>query len=232
MASADKFTTPNEESLGCLFLVTAFAEVAHALEPVVADAAARIMMSPTLGDFIELRFVDLGPRPGDGAGLTTVVSRIADELTHPGNDPGQNYFALVIADHSAAVIDQIWHACRGSDVISALPIRCRGLAVNDDRRAERETATMPGAAADVMVASCGGWRRRELIDELRRYADELLRGSAAGRVRGLTRAELASLRTSSEEIVPFRPSPAPRDIDVLRDNTVTALHEKGRRIVQ
>jgi hypothetical protein len=68
------------------------------------DRVSWAMMSPTLGDFIEMRFVDLGPRLGQASQHVAAVARIAREFTRPGGGAGGNYFALAIVDWSAVVV--------------------------------------------------------------------------------------------------------------------------------
>lgn len=211
------------ESQGCLLIVAAFAEVAGALEPVATDAADRIMISPVLGDFIELRFLDIGPRPQNDAGFAAAAARIAEELTQPGHGAEQNYFALAMADNSAYLVERMLGACAADPVVAALPLRCRGLAAIDDRQpgADRRNPgpgnRQPGASEDqqepatgtagpatgaaVVIPESGGWVRRELINELRTYAETLLHDFATGHKRGLTLAELGSLRSRDEEIL-------------------------------
>ena len=215
------------ESQGCLLIVAAFTEVARALEPVAADAAARIMISPVLGDFIELRFLDMGPRPQDDAGFTPVAARIADEFTHPGTGAAENYFALVVADDSAAVTEQTIGACRANPIVAALPLRYRGLAAIDDRlpapgkheadageRRRGASDRRPGLADPIapdpgvpdpstalVIPASRGWARRDLINELRTYAGILMHDFATGHEPGLTLAELGSIRSRDEEIL-------------------------------
>ena len=64
--------TDSEE---CLFIIGSYSDVAPTVGSAAAEAAARIMMSPALGDFIELRFVDIGPRPEQAGKPTAAVSR-------------------------------------------------------------------------------------------------------------------------------------------------------------
>ena len=99
------------ESRACLLMVASYTDVAGALEPAIASIATRILASPMLGDFLELRFVNAGPRPVLD-GTPTVVPHIVNALTSPEADAAQNYFALVFADQSAAMASRMLQDCR------------------------------------------------------------------------------------------------------------------------
>jgi hypothetical protein len=203
------------DSEGCLLLVASYADVAPVIRGVAEDAASRIMMSPTLGDFIELRFVDLGPRPvpaspteaavappetapAQKALHNSAVAVIADALTLPCGGAGRNYFALVVADRSATTAGTVLDGCAADPVIAALPLRCLGLASVDDRLSAPES----GLAQEVTVSPTGSWTSGDLVDELRRYGERLLNDFATGYERGLTAGELSELRSRSRRDTP------------------------------
>lgn len=187
------------DSEECLFIIGSYSDVAPTVGSAAAEAAARIMMSPALGDFIELRFVDIGPRPEQAGEPTAAVSRIAHELTRPSSGAGRTYFALAIADRSAAAVEQVLEECHANPVVAALPMRRRGLASMDDRLPGAEPADGSGPAANVMVPPTGSWSRGDLVNELRRYAEELLRDFATGHEPGLTSDQLVLLQLGNEE---------------------------------
>jgi hypothetical protein len=186
------------DSEGCLLIVGSYSDVVPKVAPAAAEAAKRIMMSPVLGDFIDLRMVDIGPRPVE-AGMPTAVSRIARELTRPSSGAERTYFALVIADRSAATVEQVIEECDTNQIIAALPIRYRGVASVDDRRPGAEAAGGSGRVTNVMIATAGSWNHGDLVDVLRRYAQELLSDFAAGQTSGLTGEQLDLLRPGNEE---------------------------------
>lgn len=128
--------THGADSAGCLFLVGCYADLARTLSPLVVEAASRIMRSPSLSDFIELRFADIGPRPKRAAERGAAVERIALEFARPRGGAGRNYFAVLIADRSASAVEQVLADCGADPIIGILPMRRRGIATEDDRRPE------------------------------------------------------------------------------------------------
>lgn len=205
---------PDTDTEGCLLLVAGFAGGALGLEAVTADAARRIMASPTLGDFFDVRFADLGPPPvptaddanpaGTSAEDVTTADSIAadfiaDELTRPDASAGRNYFALVIADRSAQAAERLLAVCDAHPVIGRLSLRRRALAI-------------PGGP--------------DPARELRRYADELLADFASGNEPGLSPHQVRQLRpagwTAEFEPTGFQaaegqlspPEPTARDTDL------------------
>jgi hypothetical protein len=197
------------DSEGCLLILSSYTETARIVREVADKAGERIMMSPVLGDFTELRFVDAGPAPAPDAEPAAGVACIVDELIRPGGGAGRNYFALVIADRSAAAVDRLLRACGGDPVVAALPLRCRGLASVDDRQPDAQPAS--GPAADILVSPTGSWRQDDLVDELRRFAESLLEDFASGRQQGLTGAELERLRPAEPDALSPAEKPAPPD---------------------
>lgn len=179
------------ESLGCLLIVASFTDIASTVGMVTADTSTRLLISPVLGDFIELRHVDMGARPRDESERAGVPARIADEFTKPTGGAVENYFGLMVVDDSAATVGLLLRDCRMDPAIAALPLRCRGLAVVEDRPPAREPR-----ADFVVLPQDGLWTRRTLADELRNYADDLLRSFTTTYRRGLTYDDLASIRST------------------------------------
>jgi hypothetical protein len=218
--SDDLGSTPQDpDSEGCLCVVASHANAAPLVDSVTRDTAARLMMSPALGDFVELRFAGMGPQPEQAAELNAAVQRVTDQLLCPRRSVGRNYFALVVVDQSAATVEQVLGDCAASPLLAALPIRFHGIASYDDRRRNDRTAV-----ADIVVPPDGSWTRGSLVDELRRYCDELLRHFAAGQEDGLARDQVGVLRTKYKEHAmnehgPERPAPAvlpPPDVLALQ----------------
>jgi hypothetical protein len=172
----------------CLVLVTSYIGVTSLIEKVTTEATRRLMMSPTLGDFIELRYAHIGHHPGQG-GQQSAAARITDYLLQPRPGIGRNYFAIVIPDRSAAAVEAVLEDCAASPFISTLPIRLLGIASQEDRPVPR----LP-RGAEIRFSPVGAWQRRELVDELLRYADSLLHDFAGGRQPGLTPDELTRYR--------------------------------------
>jgi hypothetical protein len=183
-------------SAGCLLLVGSYSNVAAGLSALTAEAAARVMMSPAAGDFTEVRFVDLGPRPARAQETAAAVTRIAYELVRPARRLARNYFALVVADRSAALTEATLLACAADRALAALPMRWRGLASIEDRQA----GARAGGAADVRLPPGGSWSRGTLVEEVRAFACELLSEFAAGREPGLSAGRLDLLQPATDAL--------------------------------
>lgn len=188
MTHAEAAATAQEpDSESCLCVVVSHAKAASLVAAVTAQAAARLMMSPALGDFVELSFADLGP-PDE---LALAPRRIADALTRPRGDARGRYFALVVVDRSAAAVEQVLADCGASALFAALPVHLRGIASREDRLDDEKRA-------DIVLAPTGSWSGGELIEELRSYADELLRHFAVSPQPGLSQDEVDKLRGSGQ----------------------------------
>ncbi|MGD0699474.1 MAG: hypothetical protein ABSA02_06285 [Trebonia sp.] len=185
LAADNGHTASDVES--CLVLVTSYIGAVSLGEKVTTEANGRLVMSPSLGDFIKLRYAHIGDQPSEGG--QSAAARITDHLLQPRPGIGRNYFAAVILDRSAATVEAVLQDCVASPFLSALPIRLLGIASREDRRVPR-----PPRGAQIRVSPVGSWQRHELVDELLRYADALMRDFAGGRQRGLTPDELTRYR--------------------------------------
>jgi len=181
------------DSLGCRLLVASYSDVAPVVRAVTARARDHILQSPELGDFVDLLFADLGPRPdqreeSDQAVCADAVTRVVTALTQPALDADISYFALLVADRSAVAATRMLAACDEDPVIDALPMRRRVLASTDDRACDTDTTV------EVKLPPSGSWLRDDLVDEVQHYAEELLMFFSGGHQRGLTLAQLKALR--------------------------------------
>ena len=187
-------TPPDPDSDGCLCVVASFVSAARAIEEVTAEAAKRAMMSPVLSDFIEFRFADLGPQPGQDGDRSRAIRRITDALLNPQGIAGRNYFALVVVDRSAAVVDQLLSDCAASPYLDKLRMRSLGIANSDDRP-NRGQARESDSSPEIVTSPRGVWSRKEdLVDVLRRFGSELQRDFSARHKPGLSIDELGDLR--------------------------------------
>ena len=177
-------------------MVASYEAAAPLVSAATAETARRIMGTPALGDFMELRFVDMGPRPGPPGNRSAAARLILEELLAPGDESGRNYFAIAVADRSAAEVELVLTECVNTPFLNTLPVQANGIASVDDRR----SATQAVSGASIAIAASGAWNYSDLVDELRRHASELLVHFAAGR-RGLSYGELSSLRGSYEQYV-------------------------------
>jgi hypothetical protein len=174
------------DSRGCLLLVVCYTDLAYIIGPATDKARDRIIGAPLLGDFIELRFADIGARPGPPTDDRAGLARIVDELTDPHGGAERNYFALMIADRTATTVERLLRACTADPVFAKLPLRQRGLAAVEDR----DTAS--GPAEDITIAPDPD----DLGGELQRYADQLLHDFARASEPGLTLSQLGAVRSS------------------------------------
>ena len=187
-------TPPDPDSRGCLCVVASFVSAARTIEEVTAEAANRAMMSPVLSDFIELRFADLGPQPGHAGDRSAAIRRVTDALLTPQSIAGRSYFAVVVVDRSARVAEQVLSDCAASPFLAPLRARFLGIA-NSDGQPGRGIIKEPGSVPDIVTSPTGVWSRKEdLVNALRRFADELQRGFSASHEPGMSAAELDELR--------------------------------------
>jgi len=192
---------PDPDSEGCRCVVASFVSAASLVERVSAEAAKRIMMSPTTGDFVEMRFASLGPQQGPGDGLANAVRRVTDEILNPPVHSGRNHFALVVIDKSAATAEEVLTRCAAEPFLARLRLRLLGIASNDDRLpGDRASAQEPGSFWEIVVSPSGAWRREsDLVDVLRHYGDELLSYFSAQQLPGLSLGELAVIKSRYQQ---------------------------------
>jgi hypothetical protein len=178
----------DDDTEGCLCVVAGYASKNGLIGAVTAEAAQRVMMSPALGDYLQLWYVDLGPRPGPDADRTNPVRRIAAALMTVQEMAGRNHFALIVIAKAATTIEGLLSSCAAEPFLASLRMRCTGIASSDDRDAG-------GDRADITTSPTGSWRSEsELIDALHQRCEELPRYFAGRREPGLTRTEVAALR--------------------------------------
>jgi len=183
-AAADR---ADDDSESCLCLVAGYAKTDGLIATVTAEAEKRIAMSPMLGDFLQLRYVDLGTQPGDVGDRSRPVAAIAAALMAAGEPAGRSHFALVVCAGSAVTIDRLLASCAAEPFLARLRIRFVGIAGQDDRE-------LGAGFADILSSPTGKWGAPGLVDALHRQCDELPHYFAARGEPGLTRVELAALR--------------------------------------
>lgn len=171
----------------CLVVVASYASSATLVESVAAEAAQRVMLSPVLAAFIDLRFVHLGPATERGE-RSPALSRITSQLLQPRPGTGRSFFSVVVLDKLATAAEAVLRDCAASPFLDELPLQLRGIASIEDR------ATVSGPhGSEILVSPKGKWQREELVRELRRYADELLHELAGARQEGVNSARLTEL---------------------------------------
>jgi hypothetical protein len=192
-----RYAVSDTDSQGCLLVVASYADMAADVEPAALQAARRVLMSPELGDLVEIRFVSAGSRPSHGGMHSGAADCIADALTEHDGDFAENYFGLAIADRSATAAAEILAACDRDPLIARLPLRSIGFADTDDRDAGPTSREADAEQDRAHIQSLGAWTGPEIIEALRGYAECLLRDFASAGGRGLSRDDLASIRQRS-----------------------------------
>ena len=147
------------------------------------------MMSPALGDFLQLRYVDLGPQPGQVGDRSRPVRRIVADLMTVQETAGRSHFALIVIAKSATTIEELLGSCAAEPFLARLRMRLAGIASSDDREPEETTSRK----SRVHPRAPGG-TERELVDALHQRCEELPRYFAARGEPGLTRTDLAAIR--------------------------------------
>ncbi len=183
------------DSAGCLLVVSGYSHNAGMLDRVVEDVKDRIELSPSMVDFFEVRFVDMGARPGVPADVAVGVARLALEFTSRPGDVARNFSALVVVDQSAAVIDRVLRACRDESALSKLRVRYLGLAGKDDRQ---PPAAPSGDGVEIAVARNGGRTQSDLIADIYRHAGFLLQDFGSGAAEGLAGHTLNEIASKEE----------------------------------
>jgi hypothetical protein len=182
---------------------------------VTAEAGKLIARSPVLGDFVWLRFVDLGPEPGQAGDRYRPVRQIAAELRQEPGDAARNHFALIVIDKSATAIEELLSSCGADPYLAGLRVRSVGIASRDDRAGGAQVA-------DIVASPSGTWNREsDLADALYRQCEDLLSYFAARGEPGLTPAEFAALSQAQQPAA----APAAGAEDVLPDDLLAGAGE-------
>ena len=202
----------DDDTESCLCLVVGYAKKDGLIARVTAEAERQVMMSPALGDFLQLRHVDLKLRPGLIGDQSRVVRRIVADLMAVQETAGRSHFALVVIAKSAMTIEELLGSCAAEPFLVGLRMRFIGIASSDDRSQENDVM-------DITSSPVGSWRdESELADALRQRCEELPRYFAARGERGLTRAKLAALRDAHLQAAAEGDEPE-GDVGEARDGT-------------
>ena len=194
---------PGTTRRACCCIVAGYARRAGLIAAVTAEAEKLIARSPVLGDFLRLRFVDLGPEPGQAGDRYRPVRRIAEELRQEPADAARNHFALVVIDKSASAIEEVLSSCGADPYLAGLRVRTAGIASQDDR-------ADAARVADITASPSGTWNREsDLADALYRQCENLLSYFAARGEPGLTPAEFAALSQPQQAQQPQPPGGRP-----------------------
>jgi len=181
-----------DDSEHCICLVASYSKRAELIAKVTAEVEHRVSLSPVLGDSLVLRYLDLGPEPGQAGDWRRPVRKVAAELCAPDAAVGRNHFALIVIDKSASTIERVLASCGAEPFLNGFRMRFAGIASNDDRADH-------APHANIVASPDGAWRDpADLVAALHRQCEDLLRYFAARREPGLTPAELDTLRRAHE----------------------------------
>lgn len=189
-----EFSSRANDSAGCLLVVGGYRQNAGVLDGVVMEAKDRFLLSPSLGDFFELRWVDMGPRPARQADEAAGVAQLVLGLTRRPGEAARNFSALLVIDQSADAVDRVLRACQGDRALSVLKVRLYGLASKDDRPASQEQ----GAGVEIAIAPRGKRSFAELVAEVVRYAEKLLDDFGSGYEAGVPVEQLGRIGAVAE----------------------------------
>jgi hypothetical protein len=179
---------PDDDTEGCVCLVAGYAKKDGLIARVTAEAERQVMTSPALDDFLQLRYVDLGPHPGQVGDRSRPVRRIIADLMAVRETAGRSHFALIVIAKSAMAVEELLGSCAAEPFLARLRMRLVGIASSDDREQGNDLA-------EITSSPEGFWRtERELIGALRQRCEELPRYFAARGELGLTRTDLAAIR--------------------------------------
>jgi hypothetical protein len=171
----------------CVCLVAGYGKRAAKITTVLAQAERLIAMSPLLGDFLTLRFVDLGREPAEPGDQHRPARQVAAELRAMPAGGGRSHFALIVIEKSALAVEELLGSCAAAPFLDRLRMRFTGIASREDRPADVRTA-------DIVSSPSGSWdNERALIDALYRQCEALPRYFAAQGEPGLTAAEVSAL---------------------------------------
>src|ERR1022692_1374489 len=177
-----------DDSESCLCLVASYSKRAELIARVTAETEQRVSLSPVLGDFLTVRYVDLGPEPGKAGDRRRPVSKLSAELRAAEFAAGRNHFAFVVIDKSAATIEHLLSSCEAEPFLAGFRMRLAGIASSDDR-------TSGSCQADIVASPDGTWSDpADLVAALHGQCEDLLRYFAARREPGLTPVELGVLK--------------------------------------
>ena len=207
MASIDE-----QESI-CVLLVASYSDVAHAVEAMATEVQRRISTSPTLGDFMTVRYTDLGSLKSD-VNDTSAAEALLREMAKTG-DSASYYLAAAVVDDSAARVETVLGRLLEMADALGLAVRVHGFAVG-----------RPDVPLDnERVPITSGIAPSQLTDHIRRYADTLTQSIAASGDLGIPSSELTRVYVSLQprtlgEFAVATPAPAQDDDSAANRQTV------------
>jgi hypothetical protein len=191
----------------CLLVVSAYEPVAAAVSEAVQLAGASMLQAPALADFVELRFVALGPRPTDDDELAAAAAAVADAVLRPTRGAPENYLEAVIVDDRSGDVAELREACAAAFERRAVDAGAHGIAVEATRPAHDGVRSIGAGArvaerlADELEVLCGWLMEQHGISSLRRPipSEELERWRDASDPQTLAERSAASAPTAGSE---------------------------------
>ncbi len=171
----------------CLVVVVAYDDVAPAVSASVSQAMERLRLSPALDDFIELRFVAGGPRPGAEEEPDSLGGTILHEVARPTRGAPENYFGLVAVDDRPESVAGLLELCGGTLSEHELDVLSKGFAV---KMPDRDAAQPP---APITILGSRPHLEDRLAVGIRDFCEDLMRRYADGAVKGITPAALGTI---------------------------------------
>lgn len=187
----------------CLTAVAAYEDVAPAVSRAVTQAEAEISLSPTLADFIELRFVSLGVRPSRGEDGSGALEALIAGLTQPTRGAPENYLGALIVDDGADDLQALLEVCANGLDLAELHVELSGVAVVGRR--SKPVVEASGVPAELEV---GARLEGRLASTVVEFCENLVEVCAAGGRRAMTLEELARYHSSEPETLMERSAPA------------------------
>src|SRR5579875_2394247 len=193
--SADHHSRASD-SAACLLVICGYQKNSDTLHRVRDGVAERFLMSPSLGDFFEVRLVDLGPRSGQ---RTAEVAKLALELTSRPDDAARNFSALVVIDQSADVVEELLHSCYNDPVLHRLNTSYYGVARKENRPGH--SSAQDPSQPSTPIAIVPKRNVEDLVAEVCNFAAKLLDDFGSGWKPGVPPDEVSHLGSVIEPAV-------------------------------
>lgn len=190
---ADNAGRDNDSSSQCVLVVASYTEKADLVGAQTEIGANRVLMTPTLGDVVEVRFLDLGTRyadPETGWVATAMLAEyIRDCLAEDDNATAPTSFAVLLVDSSRQTVRRALQDWIQDPMLAAMRVQFSGAATVDDELEPVEGSALTRGIATLPVEGLtdGGLARLVV-----RIAEAMLVEVAGGGRRGVTRSTVCA----------------------------------------
>ncbi|HVY09528.1 MAG TPA: hypothetical protein VHB18_05225 [Mycobacteriales bacterium] len=189
-----------ESATGCVLVVASYSDKADVVGQQTAVAGQLALMTPTLGDLVDVHFLDLGARPATVELQRTSAAMIAEYLRAcAGQQAGPSavtMFAVILVDSSRQAVRRGLQAWIEDPVLGAMRVQFSGAATVDD---EIDPDSSSALSRGIVTLRVEGLQDGSLIRLISRVAESILTELAEGRRRGVTLAELDALEIAVPE---------------------------------